>query len=63
MSKNPHIPWPPPGTSEAISQGCTCPVEDNKHGVGVPLGHSVAYWCNTDCIIHGKVAKQKIKKG
>lgn len=26
------MPTPNPGSNEAISQGCTCPVLDNGHG-------------------------------
>lgn len=59
MSKSKKIQWPPPGTTEAQALGCVCPIEDNKHGVGVPLGLGVAYWCDTTCPLHGKLAKEK----
>jgi hypothetical protein len=40
MNKNelPDTPerTPNPGSDEAVKLGCTCPVEDNKHGDGVP---------------------------
>ena len=35
---------PPPGSAEAIEQGCTCPVLDNEHGRGyMGLGYQGVY--------------------
>lgn len=58
MSKK-KIPWPPPGTTEAQKEGCICPVEDNKYGVGVPHGLEVFYWVNSSCPLHGRVVLNK----
>lgn len=44
---------PHPGTQEAIAQGCTCPVLDNQHGLGVPMPHGGrGYWMKSGCPIH-----------
>jgi len=63
MSKCKKIPWPPPGAAEAKDKGCTCPIEDNKFGVGIPNGLGVDYLCSTDCPLHGKLAKEKLNEG
>lgn len=54
---NKFIKWPPPGSTEAQKEGCTCPIEDNKYGVGVPTanGGGVNYWVNQSCKIHKKL--------
>jgi hypothetical protein len=51
-----EIPWPPPGSHEAVKTGCTCPVEDNKYGVGQPssAGTGANYWIAKDCPLHGR---------
>jgi hypothetical protein len=51
------IKWPPPGSTEAQAQGCTCPVADNKFGKGQPSenGDSANYWVRTDCPVHDKL--------
>lgn len=56
-----EIPWPPPGSNEAVKEGCVCPVKDNKHGVGQPseLGTGANYWIDKACPIHGKAVKGK----
>lgn len=47
---------PNPGSKDAISQGCTCPVLDNRHGRGTgsfePDG-SPEFWFNLECPLHG----------
>ena len=55
---SPMISWPPPGTTEAQKEGCNCPIEDNKYGVGVEHGSEVLYWVRTDCPVHGKNVKK-----
>ena len=38
-----------PGSPQAVSNGCKCPVLDNAHGKGIGDG---AYWINEECPIH-----------
>lgn len=46
---------PNPGSKEAITQGCNCPIMDNNHGV-IPLavidGKEIWTW-RLDCPLHG----------
>lgn len=44
---------PPPGSQEAIDQGCKCPVLDNGHGRGAYIKDGEwIYWYSTDCELH-----------
>ena len=45
---------PNPGTNEALDAGCTCPVLDNRHGLGIPMGDKgeVVFWYTANCPIH-----------
>lgn len=45
---------PNPGSDAAIDAGCTCPVMDNAHGLGVVLKNKTLFWTNADCPLHGK---------
>lgn len=47
---------PNPGSDEAISAGCTCPVIDNAHGKGF-RGRSGEFVMFDDCPIHGSAAE------
>ena len=42
---------PNPGSSEAITAGCLCPVLDNNHGRHVPWPGD--WWINANCPLHG----------
>jgi len=42
---------PPPGSPEAISQGCVCAIRDNAHGHGY-MGQQGIYWIRKDCPLH-----------
>lgn len=45
---------PNPGSIEAVSKGCSCPVMDNAHGRGVNPGEAdTLFWVNGSCPIHG----------
>lgn len=55
MSKK-SIPWPPPGSKEAVERGCTCPIGDNNHGIGTKDGN---YWVARDCPLHAVATKGK----
>lgn len=50
--------WIPPGSDEAIADGCTCPVLENFHGRGVchlVMGRSDmswSYFVSQDCPLH-----------
>lgn len=46
----PHEP-PNPGSTEAIEQGCTCPVIDNNHGSGSYKGEG--FVTDLTCPLHG----------
>lgn len=46
----PSNPPPNPGSDEALDQGCTCPVIDNRRGRGI-LGQ---FWIAEDCPIHAE---------
>jgi len=40
---------PNPGSEQAVSQGCICPILDNGHGEG----RGGAFYINNDCLLHG----------
>lgn len=42
---------PPPGSDEAVAQGCTCPILDNAHGKGY-YGMAGIYVLNAECPLH-----------
>lgn len=43
--------YPNPGSSEAVRQGCLCPILKNNRGREVPwLG---VWWVNVYCPLHG----------
>lgn len=50
MTAMPYIP--PPGSDDAIEQGCTCPVMDNGRGYGY-MGMAGVYFMQADCPLHG----------
>jgi len=43
---------PPPGSSEAYSMGCKCPILDNGHGLGY-MGQAGVFVYNETCPLHG----------
>ena len=53
---------PPPGSPEAIEQGCTCPVFDNCKGRGCGLTDkdgNPLYYINEKCQLHGAKEGEK----
>lgn len=50
---------PNPGSTEAIKAGCTCPVIDNHHGKGVPVGDLLhrEFWITEGCPLHAAKAE------
>lgn len=50
---------PPPGSPEAQTSGCTCPVLDNSHGKGY-YGQSGLYVYTCDCPVH---VPELVKRG
>ena len=46
---------PTPGSSAAMTQGCTCPVYDNAHGAGRGKDEhgQTVYVMDWDCPLHG----------
>lgn len=47
---------PNPGSIEAVSKGCICPVLDNEHGKGIDLGDGnlPIFWTTGNCPLHGE---------
>jgi len=48
---------PPPGSREAVAQGCTCPVLDNGYGAGSGRYNEAGqplYWICSLCPLHSK---------
>lgn len=42
----------PPGSDEAMDEGCTCPTLENNHGRGNHLG---SYTLDLECPLHGDI--------
>lgn len=42
----------PPGSKEAVTRGCMCPILDNSHGKGY-MGTD-KYVIGADCPLHGE---------
>jgi len=62
VKKKPAKKKPPnykPGSPDAAKAGCKCPVLDNHHGSGFPMGGRMVYWISEDCKLHapGMVGK------
>ena len=47
-----YTPIPNPGSPEAVSAGCRCPVMDNGHGRGY-IGQTGIFVMSADCPLHG----------
>jgi hypothetical protein len=62
--KEDNMTKPNPGSSEAVEQGCSCPVMDNRRGKGIPAsgnGESwTAFWINAECPMHGHQSLVKL---
>lgn len=43
-----------PGSDSAVKAGCTCPIMDNAHGKGIPIGKVTRFWIGQGCPIHDK---------
>ena len=56
-----------PGSKDALAAGCTCPVLDNRHGLGIPWPRTdgldpethPSHWINENCPLHGAGQKEK----
>ena len=46
---------PNPGSIEALSQGCTCPIIDNHYGEGIILDEKVSHWIIKGCPLHNSI--------
>lgn len=53
---------PNPGSQDAIDQGCTCPVLDNRHGKGAYLRGDNVFWIDATCPIHGDDSEWEKKR-
>ncbi len=52
-------PSPSPGSPEALRLGCTCPVSDNRNGLGIVIKQRIVYWYNLDCPVHAEEAHER----
>lgn len=55
---------PNPGSDDAINQGCTCPVIDNRHGKGIDdpqAAKSPLFWITMGCPLHDDFAQEEAK--
>lgn len=41
-----------PGSPEAVTRGCLCPILDNHGGAGVTWGGETSWWIDGDCPLH-----------
>ena len=48
---------PPPGSDEAIRFFCSCPVLDNRHGLGAFDGKDDTFWITQGCPLHDPESK------
>lgn len=46
---------PNPGSKEAITKSCKCPVLDNNFGKGIIIGGKPRFWIADDCPLHGEL--------
>ena len=54
---------PNPGSREALSKGCRCPVMDNGHGAGwMGRGSEGIFVISADCPIHSSAASNEEKE-
>lgn len=45
----------PPGSPDAMRDGCRCPAIDNTHGYGAFMdGSKPVFWVNESCPLHGE---------
>ncbi len=49
---------PPPGSLEAVAEGCTCPVIDNRGGKGIRDDRD-EFWIMVQCPLHGLHARNR----
>lgn len=42
-----------PGSKEAVEAGCTCPVMDNNHGLGLRVDGKTYFFRAQNCPLHG----------
>ena len=49
---------PNPGSDEAVSQGCLCPVTGNAYGKGA-WGDPDTFWITSSCPLHGDLNEQE----
>lgn len=53
---------PNPGSDKALEMGCTCPILDNRHGLGAYNYPDGMFYINTTCPIHGGGLDEKPRK-
>lgn len=54
---------PNPGSDEAVSLGCTCPIGDNARGRGAwgSSGEDAVFWQDENCPLHGATDERKTR--
>lgn len=50
-----------PGSDAAIGRGCTCPVLDNGHGMGL-MGIPGLFAFSADCPLHNGPIRKRLRK-
>lgn len=46
------MPLENPGSPSAVGKGCTCPIQENKHGFGIDMGDGPVFWTAPSCPLH-----------
>ena len=59
MEQNTERAVPNPGSAEAQTEGCKCPIIDNGYGKGCGRVNSCGepmFWINEECPLHGPLS-------
>ena len=59
MGKQPKPPNP--GSDEAVRRNCTCPILDNRRGLGYYAAPDGCHIINENCPLHGAEAREARK--
>lgn len=46
-----------PGSKEARTAGCKCPVIDNNYGLGFPFEGRTEFWTSEACELHAVIKR------
>lgn len=53
------MPIPNPGSIEAVSKECICPVSENDYGNGINVAGEQMFWTNGNCPLHGEARENE----